>query len=74
MYDLPILYRQEVPNSFQETGAGGGFRLDAIKHMDSLFLCKFVRGLVWVDVASSCVISASPYADGAREVGPLCSW
>ncbi|KAG8838692.1 hypothetical protein FRB91_007462, partial [Serendipita sp. 411] len=31
------------PWVLQETGASGGFRLDAIKHMDSQFLCDFLR-------------------------------
>jgi hypothetical protein len=48
-YKLRILYRQEVSNGFQETGVAGGFRLDAIKHMDSLFLCNFVGNLDWME-------------------------
>ncbi|KAG8832562.1 hypothetical protein FRC17_001125 [Serendipita sp. 399] len=31
------------PWVLQETGASGGFRLDAIKHMDSQFLCEFLQ-------------------------------
>ncbi len=45
---IKVRTKSDPPNSYltshQETGAIGGFRLDAIKHMDGQFLREFVRG------------------------------